>query len=143
VPAIVAALLLLAGTGGAAVYLLPWPGSSTGSGGPHPWNAPSYTTEDAVALVRGHYAALPDDPYTAYQNLATHYRPTYEDYTANWGRYDQVHADGISAEQDQPTRFVVRVRVTFVVAGAETGGWYELVVEYRQERLLIVQSSEV
>ncbi|WP_447004443.1 protein kinase domain-containing protein [Saccharothrix isguenensis] len=141
VPALVAALLLVAG--GAAVYLLPRWGDSPGSAGSSGWEAPSYSTADATALVRNHYESLPHDPETAYRNLATHYRPTYEDYTANWGVYDQVHADGITAEQGHPTRFLVRVRVTFVRAGAETSGWYELVVEPAEGMLRIVQSREV
>lgn len=141
VSAIAAALLLVVAGGTAAYLQLGW-GSWTRSPAPTEPAAPSYTTEDAVAMVRKHYESLPEDPHTAYRNLATHYRPTFEDYTGNWGRYDQVHADEISAEQGHPTRFLVRVRVTFVQAGAETAGWYELTVEHAEGRLLIVQSRE-
>ncbi|WP_051771681.1 serine/threonine-protein kinase [Saccharothrix sp. NRRL B-16314] len=141
VPVTVAAVLvLLAVVGGAAAYL--WPRARNGPGTPVTTTAPAYTTEDAVAMVRGHYESLPEDPQTAYRNLATHYRPTFEDYTGNWSRYEQVRADDISAEQGHPTRFLVRVRVTFVQDGHETAGWYELTVEFAEGRLLIVQSRE-
>ncbi|GAB2980623.1 serine/threonine-protein kinase [Saccharothrix stipae] len=135
VPAIVAAVLLVAG-GAATAYFQPW--RTTYEVAPQ---QPAYTQEDAAELVRRHYEALPENPDAAYQNLATVFRPTFADYQQTWGQYDQVRAEGIQAVALSPSRFLVDVQVTFIQAGAETTERYQLVLEHTEGRLLIVRSG--
>ncbi|MEU4740510.1 serine/threonine-protein kinase [Actinosynnema sp. NPDC023658] len=100
-----------------------------------------YTTENAMELTRSHYELLPESPDIAWQNLAESYRQPIEDYRLFWSQYDDVRTDLFEAVQDQPTRFIVRVRVTFIQAGAETAGRYQLVVEESGGRLRITASE--
>jgi eukaryotic-like serine/threonine-protein kinase len=145
---LVAVLVLVAGGVAAAATLLPlgeWSRDLVRgtTQGPTEDATPTYTTDDALALVSSHYDVLPEAPEVAYDNLAVSYRQTFDDYRQFWGQYDEVHADLFEAEQYHPTRFIVRVRVTFVQGGAETAGRYQLVVEPRDGRLRIIASEQL
>ncbi|GAA3461152.1 serine/threonine-protein kinase [Saccharothrix longispora] len=97
--------------------------------------------DNAVELVRGHYEVLPEDPSRAYENLAESYRLPFEEYSAFWGRYEDVRMSLIEAVQDGAT-VLVRTRVVFVEAGVETSGDYELRVEPGPGRLVITGSQQ-
>ncbi|WP_367134970.1 serine/threonine-protein kinase [Saccharothrix sp. HUAS TT1] len=114
-------------------------GGLQGGSGP---TAPAYTTEDAAELIRSHYDLLPESTEAAWDNLAAGYRQPFPEYQAFWGQYDEVRTDLFEAVQDgASTRFVVRVRVTFIQAGVETAGRYQLLVEPSDGRLRITWSE--
>ncbi|NUT53462.1 MAG: hypothetical protein HOV94_40175, partial [Saccharothrix sp.] len=102
---------------------------------------PTYTPGDAVELVRRQYQLLPENTQVAWDNLAESYRQPFPEYEKFWSQYEDVRTDLFEVVQDHPTRFVVRVRVTFVQAGAETAGQYQLVVEPVDGRLRIASSE--
>ncbi|MGW4114108.1 protein kinase domain-containing protein [Actinosynnema sp. NPDC004786] len=136
---VVAALMLVVVAGVVAVLALrPWSPEDTAA------PPTTFTTENAIALVSYHYALLPEDPEAAWHNLSTSYRQQpFEEYRAFWGQYDDVRADPIEAVQDHPTRFVVRVRVTFLRGATEVSGSYQLVLEQVEDRLLISESQQL
>ncbi|WP_238412479.1 serine/threonine-protein kinase [Saccharothrix deserti] len=144
VPAVVAAVMLLVTGVAAAVFLLPELNlnlSRNVSTYPTPVPTPSYTTDQAVELVRSHYEALPENMEVAYENLATSYRQPFPEYQKFWSQYDDVRAGEFEAAQAHRTRFIVRVRVTFVQGPSEVSGLYQLVVEAGDGRLRIAASQ--
>jgi serine/threonine protein kinase len=149
-PVLLAAVVLLVGSGVvAAVTLLPlgdwsrYVGQGTTQETASEPAPPAYTVDDALALVSSHYDLLPENPEAAYDNLATYYRQSFPDYQQFWGQYDEVQADLFEAQQDHPTRFIVRVRVTFLQGGSEAAGRYQLVVEPSDGRLRITASEQL
>ncbi|MFE9744922.1 serine/threonine-protein kinase [Saccharothrix saharensis] len=141
-PAPVAAtIVLLLGAGAvAAAALQPW---SSENAGPTTSPSPGLTAGDAAELVRRHYEALPEDPATAYANLAAPFQRPFEEYRAFWSQYDDVGVDGIEVVEVGSARYAVRVRVNFSHAGTASHGRYELGVWPDGGRLQIFSSQQL
>ncbi|ONI83889.1 hypothetical protein ALI22I_36285 [Saccharothrix sp. ALI-22-I] len=145
VPVLMAAVFLLVSGVAAAVFLLPelnlsrYLGQDVDAAHTHV-ATPSYTADDAMALVRSHYELLPENVEVAYENLATSYRQAFPEYQEFWGQYDDVRADQFEAVEAHPRRFIVQARVTFLQGPSEVAGVYQLVVEAGDGRLRITES---
>ncbi|MFJ6675157.1 protein kinase [Actinosynnema sp. NPDC091369] len=128
---VVAAVVLLLGAGAVAFAAL------------FGERSPDFTTTDAMGLVREHYEQLPENTPVAYENLTPSFRQPFDEYQGFWRQYQDVRTDQFEAWQDQPSRFIVRVRVTFVRGAAEVAGSYQLVVEAVDGRLRISSSEQL
>ncbi|MCE6999988.1 serine/threonine protein kinase [Saccharothrix sp. S26] len=140
---VVAAVVLLVVAGAVAVAALqPWRFGAGTSTAPNAADAAA-DAEAAAGLVRRHYDLLPENTSAAYENLAVSFRQPFEEYQRFWSQYDDVRTDQFEAVQDHPTRFLVRVRVTFVRRPSEVAGLYQLVVEQVDGRLQISSSEQL
>ncbi|MFD0206100.1 MULTISPECIES: serine/threonine-protein kinase [Saccharothrix] len=140
-PVVAAVVLLLVAGAVAVAALQPWrfDAETTSSQSP----PPPPNAEAAAGLVRRHYDLLPENTSVAYENLAVSFRQPFEEYQRFWSQYDDVRTDMFEAVQDHPTRFIVRTRVTFVQGPSEVAGFYQLVVEHVDGRLLISSSEHL
>ena len=136
---VVAAVVLLLTAGAVAVAALqPWP-----FGGTRTPSSLGLTAGDAEELVRRHYAALPEDPATAYANLAVSFQRPFEEYQAFWSQYDDVQAMEVEVVPVSPARYAVRVYVNFTHAGTTSFGRYELGVWPDDGKLQIFSSQQL
>jgi hypothetical protein len=143
-PLVAAVVLLVGAVSVTAMSLLP--DAPDAPGGEHvaAWSSapPAFTTDDAVALVQGHYDLLPENLEVAYDNLTPTYSQSFEEYRAFWGQYDDVRAVLVDV-RDEGSRTWARVAVTFVRGGVESTGNYLLRVEPYDGRLRIVAAEEL
>ena len=105
---------------------------------------PTSTTQviavaEVAAFLRAHYAALPEDTATAWQNLTPEFRLPYPEYVEFWGGYDDVGLDGEPAVTGGGSAFTADIRIRFDPKNSTATPIepYRVHVVVREGRLLI------
>ena len=110
-----------------------------------PTTAVTFSEDDVAEFVTEHYAALPEDTATAWENLTREFRPAYPDYVAFWSGFDDVElADDPEVSADA-SGFTAAVQIEFVPAGGDDSSVeaYLVHVVVRDGRLLIDRTTKM
>ena len=98
-----------------------------------------FAVAEVAAFIRAHYAALPEDTATAWQNLTAEFRLPYPEYVGFWGGYDEVGLDGEPVVTGGGSAFTADIRIRFDPKNSTATPIepYRVYVVVRDGRLLI------
>jgi serine/threonine protein kinase len=104
-----------------------------------------FTAAEVATFLRAHYAALPEDTATAWQNLTPEYRLPYPDYVAFWSGYDDVGLDGEPVVSGGGSAFSADIRIRFDPKNSTSTSVepYRVRVVVRDGRLLLDQTTRL